>query len=197
MSQEEFGSNIVIKNTKSAVVLEWLEAFVLASFLVILLLIFVYKQISVVGSSMEPTLVGSSKSDPSRVGDRLIVSRMFYEPGVNDIVVIKSLGLEEIIIKRIVATENQVVDIDFDRGIVIVDGKIRNEPFIKEVTRYQPEEGYEYPITVPSGHVFVLGDNRNASTDSRDIRVGMIRETDIMGKAFFRIWPFDRIKKLN
>ncbi|MBQ4604064.1 MAG: signal peptidase I, partial [Clostridia bacterium] len=84
------------------------------------------------------------------------------------------------------------VDIDFDNGIIYVDGTALDEPYINEKTH--DRESFDKPVTVPEGHVFVMGDNRNASTDSRDDRVGFIREEYILGEALFRIAPFGRFK---
>ena len=123
----------------------------------------------VVGSSMYPTLED---------GDKIIVSNLFYTPKQGDIVVFrKDEYREEPLVKRIIAVEGQTVDIDFERGIVYVDG----EPL--------DPENFIGPVEVPEGCIFVMGDNRNASTDSRTTEIGMVDERCIMGKVYFTVFP--------
>ncbi len=148
---------------------------------------FFFRTVGVVGSSMYPTLENA---------DRIILSAFLFEPKNGDIVVTcqpsKSKVVEDVLVKRIIATEGQTVDIDFDSGIVYVDGEALDEPYINEPTR--DREDFHAPVTVPEGYVFVMGDNRNHSTDSRDNRVGLIREEYILGKALFRLAPFGQFK---
>ena len=127
--------------------------------------------------------------------DRIILSAFVIEPKQGDIVVTCQPSafsyIESTLVKRVIATEGQSVDIDFDQGIVYVDGEALDEPYVNELTH--DRESFA-PLTVPEDYVFVMGDNRNASTDSRDYRVGLIREDYIMGKALFRIAPFGQFK---
>ncbi len=199
MDKSKMENNIEKNKSVSKEILEWFESLCVALFVVILVFTFILKQVSVYGASMEPTLTGYSESNSSQIGDRLIINRFLYEPEINDIVVVKAQNLNggENIIKRVIATEGQKVDIDFEEGTVSVDGEIRNEPFIKEITKYEPQGGFEYPVEVPDECVFVLGDNRNNSTDSRDPLVGMVNKKDIMGKAILRIFPLDRMSTLK
>lgn len=154
---------------------------------VALTFIFFFRTVGVVGSSMYPTLHNT---------DRIILTACYDEPQNGDIVVTcqpsKSPEIPDVLVKRIIATEGQTVDIDFEKGVVYVDGAALDEPYINEPT-YDREDFVE-PVTVPEGYVFVMGDNRNASTDSRDNRVGMIREEYILGEALFRIAPFGQFK---
>ena len=149
--------------------------------------IFIFRTIGVVGNSMYPTLHN---------GDRIILSAFIDEPEYGDIVVTcqpdKSSVIEDVLVKRIIATEGQTVDIDFNAGVVYVDGVALDEPYTAEPT--YDRESFYHPVTVPEGHVFVMGDNRNASTDSRDSRIGFIREEYIMGRALFRMMPFGDFK---
>lgn len=148
---------------------------------------FLFRTVGVVGNSMYPTLEN---------GDRIILSAFIDEPENGDIVVTcqpdGSDAIEDVLVKRIIATEGQTVDIDFEKGIVYVDGEVLVEPYINDLTR--DREDFYRPVTVPEGYVFVMGDNRNHSTDSRDNRVGMIREEYILGEALFRMMPFGQFK---
>lgn len=149
--------------------------------------IFFFRTVGVVGDSMYPTLHNT---------DRIILTASYGEPEYGDIVVTcqpsKSPLIPDVLVKRVIATEGQTVDIDFQKGVVYVDGVALDEPYINEPTH--DRESFDRPVTVPEGHVFVMGDNRNASTDSRDHRVGFIREEYILGKALFRIMPFGNFK---
>lgn len=154
---------------------------------VVIAFVFFFRTVGVSGSSMYPTL-----SDY----DRIILSAYLFEPENGDIVVTcqpnKSPAIEDTLVKRVIAKGGQTVDIDFDNGIVYVDGVALDEPYINEPTR--DREDFYAPVTVPEGYVFVMGDNRNHSTDSRDNRVGLIREEYILGKALFRIMPFGQFE---
>ena len=103
----------------------------------------------------------------------------------------KQTLMEEPIVKRIIATEGQTVDIDFDDGVVYVDGKALDEPYVNEPVH--DRENFEGKITVPEGCVFVMGDNRNASTDSRDARLGCVDTRYIMGRVYFTLFPVKNI----
>ena len=162
-------------------VYEWVQALVCSVLAVVLLFTFVIRLIGVDGHSMVPTL---------QDGDRLMVLNSAlcggYAPG--DIVVLrKESFLPTPIVKRVIATEGQVVDIDFASGIVYVDGQRLHEDYINEQTF--TAEGTEFPLTVPEGGVFVLGDNRNHSNDSRDARLGTVDERYIIGRAVFLAFP--------
>ena len=160
---------------------EWVQALVCSVLAVVLLFTFVIRLIGVDGHSMVPTL---------QDGDRLLVlSSLLYDDYVyGDIVVLrKAEFLEEPIVKRVIATEGQTVDIDFESGSVYVDGALLDEPYINELTFLQ--EGTEFPLTVPEGCIFVMGDNRNHSSDSRDSRLGTVDTRYVIGKAVFLVFP--------
>lgn len=162
---------------------DWLQCVVYALVACILVFVFFFRTIDVVGHSMEPTLME---------GDKLIVSNLFYEPKYGDIVIIRKDSFsDQPIVKRVIATEDQVVDIDFEEGIVYVDGMALDEPYIAEKTRRELD--FDGKVTVPKGCVFVMGDNRNKSTDSRDESIGMVDKRYIIGHELIRILPFGSI----
>ena len=164
---------------------EWLETIAIALVAVVLLFTFVFRIVGVDGDSMKNTLYDE---------DRLIVSHLFYKPKAGDIVIItQPNAVNKPLVKRIVALGGQTVDIDTERGLVYVDGQVIDEPYIKEPTVRIPNPPVEFPYTVPEGCLFVMGDNRNDSLDSRSTAVGPIDERYILGKAVFRIFPFNRL----
>ena len=172
------------EKNKSRELYEWVQAMVFSVLAVVLAFTFGVRLIGVDGHSMVPTL---------QDGDRLMVLNAAlcggYEPG--DIVVLrKESFLPTPIVKRVIAVEGQVVDIDFGSGTVFVDGKPLREDYTSE--RTFTAEGTEFPLTVPEGSIFVLGDNRNNSTDSRDIQLGPIDTGYILGKAVLALWPMER-----
>ena len=122
-------------------------------------------------------------------GDRVVASGILYEPKQGDIIILKSDYYDQPLVKRIIAMENQTVDIDFETGIVYVDGEIIYEPYIYEPTYV--DEGFKGPVTVPEGCVFVMGDNRNESNDSRSPSIGFVDEREIFGKVLLVLLPTD------
>jgi signal peptidase I len=157
---------------------EWLQCVVSAVVACILFFVFIAKVDGIKGPSMMQTLQN---------GDTVILSSLFYTPKFQDIVFIKTDAYETPIVKRVIATEGQTVDIDFEKGIVSVDGRELQENYVNTPTTLQID--FHEAVTVPEGHVFVMGDNRNESSDSRDNRVGMIDVKDILGKVFFILIP--------
>ena len=159
----------------------WAQAAVTAVVGVILLFTFGVRLISVNGPSMQDTLY---------TGDQLLVlNAMFCDFKAGDVVVINDYNAElsDTLVKRIVAVGGQTVDIDFTTGAVYVDGALLDEPYIKEPT-YSPE-GVAFPLTLAEDEVFVMGDNRNHSTDSRDTRLGPVNEGYLQGKALLLVTP--------
>ena len=142
----------------------------------------VFRMVIVSGSSMYSTLWD---------GDWLIVlSNVFYqEPEYGDIIVAckDSFNDGEAIIKRVIATEGQTVDIDFEAGVVYVDGVALEEDYTFTPTNVR--EGTQFPLVVEKGCVFAMGDNRNESLDGRDPRIGQIDKREILGKALFLLYP--------
>ena len=163
---------------------EWAKAILFAAVIVFIMFRFIIQVVTVNGVSMEPTLEG---------GDRLIISNLFYTPAAGDIVVLSDeTGLDEALIKRIIALPGQAVDIN-ENGEVLVDGKVLSEPYIAERIDESHRGDMTYPLTVPEDSVFVMGDNRNHSTDSRDSQVGLVDEGEILGRVIFRLLPLSKI----
>jgi signal peptidase I len=154
--------------------------------LILFMLVYIlcFRVVIVVGNSMFDTLVD---------GDYLVlISNVFYtEPKHGDIIVASkdSFRNGECIVKRVIATEGQEVDIDFEKGIVYVDGEVLEEDYIYSETKLY--EGISFPLTVSEGCLFVLGDNRMDSKDSRSPEIGLIDKREVLGKAVFLLYPGD------
>ena len=134
---------------------------------------------------------GTSMCDTLQSGDYLLVlsSVLYGQPEAGDIIVLSKDTFRdgEPIIKRVIAVEGQTVDIDFAKGIVYVDGVALDEPYIATPTSLS--EGGVFPQVVEEGHVFVMGDNRNDSKDSRSPEIGQVDTREIIGKAVFLLLP--------
>lgn len=172
----------------------WLQALVMALVALILLFTFVGRIIAVDGPSMLPTL---------HDGDMLLLRSIGYTPEQGDIVVLTkdfSHYTDQPIVKRVIAVGGQTVRIDYEESKVYVDGVALDEPYINESIMIRPGPGSALSIeelTVPEGSVFVLGDNRNDSSDSRHVELGAIDERYILGKAVMILLPFRDLGLLN
>lgn len=125
-------------------------------------------------------------------GDRVIITNFCYTPQRGDIVVTdKNNYFKTPLIKRVIAIEGDTIKIDYSTGDVYINGEILSEDYIKEKIAISDKETLE--ITIPDGYVFLMGDNRNQSSDSRESVIGVINEKNIMGKAIFRIMPLEKI----
>ena len=161
---------------------------------------FVAQRTIVKGGSMEPTLIGTDASDPDKVGDNLIVDKIsfrFRDPERFEIIVFPyKLDQNTLLIKRIIGLPGETVEIRED-GFIYINGDRLKEGYGKEIIDLNHIGSVEYPITLGADEYFVLGDNRNNSSDSRYPMVGNIKREDIVGRAFFRIWPFSKIGEIH
>ncbi|MCH5202800.1 MAG: signal peptidase I [Oscillospiraceae bacterium] len=177
----------IVVNTSPLVgwIFDVAHSMILAVVLIVILLTFFFRIVNVDGRSMMNTLLDS---------DKVIVTNFLYTPKNEDIIVI-SHGAEydKPIIKRVIATENQTLKIDFENQRIYVDGTLIDEPYVSSELK---EGNTNIPSVVPEGKVFVMGDNRLESLDSRYSEIGLIDEDDIIGKAQFVIFPFTRIQYL-
>lgn len=164
----------------AAAAYEWVEAAIFALVCVVLVFTFLFRIVGVDGESMQNTLMNH---------DRLILTRLPLHAGAGDIVVINRYTAEPLV-KRVIAVEGDTIDIDPETLLVSVNGTVIDEPYLDCLT---PLLGFEGPLTVGEGQVFVMGDNRVNSHDSRSSDIGLVRVKDIMGKAVFRIWPLNSI----
>ena len=167
---------------------DWIHCLSIALIICVVIFAFFVRLIDVRGTSMNPTLNN---------GDKMLVSGLFYSPKAGDVVVFKKdeYDPERALVKRVIATEGQVINIDFDNGIVYVDGEAIQEDYIMEPTTNKID--FIGPQTVPEGCVFVMGDNRNASTDSRKTEIGMVDSRLILGKAYFVIYPLSQLRTIE
>ncbi|MBQ7002410.1 MAG: signal peptidase I [Oscillospiraceae bacterium] len=182
---------------------EIINTMLVSVFVVLMVFTYLARPVTVQGGSMKSTL---------QPDDKLLMYRLFYEPKQGDIVVINNTmghllsndgqvvesgaSLNKTIIKRVIATEGQTLDVDVVNDAVYVDGVALPESYINEFDM-QDAGVFNYPITIPEGYIFVMGDNRNHSTDSRSSTVGLVDVNDVLGKTYFRYAPFGEFGFLN
>lgn len=158
---------------------EYAETILFAMLLLVLLFTFVFRVAGVVGGSMEPTLYTK---------ERLLLTTHFYEPSCGDIVVIDRYT-QEPLIKRVIGVAGDTIRIDGVNGVVYRNGEALHEEYVSGPTSPKDMQG---EITVPEGYIFVLGDNRGVSKDSRSEEIGLLDTEDVVGRAIWRIWPINR-----
>ena len=185
LSQEaESGEELPERNQKLwGIVYDAVATLESAVIILILLFSLVLRPAAVIGDSMLPNFSG---------GDRVACVHSFsgYERG--DVIIIShATRKDESIIKRVIAVGGDTVDIDFYKGTVSGNGQVLDEPYVNAPVH--DRENFEGKITVPKGSVFVMGDNRNASTDSRDARLGCVDTRYIMGRVYFTLFPVKNI----
>ena len=162
-----------------AEVYDWIQCIIFALVFCGRLFVFAVRMVKVVGHAMVPT--------PEQK-DKVVISNLFYHPKQGDVAVLRKQTLmEEPIVKRIIATAGQTVDIDFETGEVSVDGPVLQEDYIHALTTV--DGGVHFPLTVAEGCILVLGDNRGISKDSRYPDVGQIDKRAVPGKAIFLLYP--------
>lgn len=186
-------------------VIEIVESTLLTVFVIIMIFTYLLHPVNVVGSSMNNTLFDGNRVFMTTVytgphyGDILVINNdMAYFLDENGKVIEKDItgsGLKECIIKRVIAEPGQTIDFDVDKEQVIVDGKVLDEPYIRQ-TVISDGGNFNFPITVPEGYYFVMGDNRRESADSRNGEVGLIKKEQIYGKAIVKYSPIKEFKFL-
>lgn len=163
-------------------IFEAAETVFIAVIFITIAILFFFRVIIVEGVSMENTLHG---------GEKIIITNFLYTPEKGDIVVTDSNNsYNKPLIKRVIATGGDTVKIEAQTGDVYINGQILTESYIKEEMT-PPADSLE--MTVPEGYLFLMGDNRNNSYDSRVEEIGAINEKDVLGKATLRISPFSKI----
>ncbi len=172
----------------------WLHDLVFCLAFVTVFFVFFVRLVGVSGPSMTPTLLD---------GDNVVLlSNFFYrDVEVGDVVVMRipSYDPKQPIVKRVIATEGQEVDINFETAQVYVDGVLLQEDYINDMLlpMINYADGLQYPVTVPEGCLFIMGDNRNQSADSRYAPIGLADEQYVMGKVLAVVWPWQRIGTLS
>lgn len=179
-------------------IMSFAEMLIIAFFLMTMIFTYVFRIATVSGDSMENTLLS---------GDKLITTAFCNSPEQGDIVIVYAAdavtlddygnleinkGLRKTLVKRVIAVEGQTIDIDFERGAVYVDNVMLDESYITGLTHM--DEGAfteQYPLTVPEGYVFVMGDNRQVSKDSRSSEIGFVAVENITGKVLLCISPLE------
>ena len=172
---------------------EFTETLIISMFIAVMIFTYIFSVVTVKGDSMKETLCS---------GDRVFVNMLSRDFAQGDIVIInaersftlddsgnltENRGIGETIVKRVIASGGQSVDIDFTRGTVRVDGVVLDEKYLENGLTHMDGGAFtgHYPVTVPDGYYFVMGDNRGSSKDSRSEEIGFIPEDSIAGEVMF------------
>lgn len=161
-------------------------------------IIFVFAFMSVIFTFIirDANVVGNSMLDTLHSDDKILMTNFMYKPKCGDIVAINAENqIEKRIIKRVIATEGQTLVVDYSKNAVYVDGIQIDEPYVSSITR-EPSNPLQIPYVIPEGYIFVMGDNRIISLDSRDKSIGLVSVNDVIGKAQFIVYPFGRFTYL-
>lgn len=161
-------------------------------------IVFVFAIMSVMFTFVirDANVVGNSMLDTLHSDDKILITNFMYEPKCGDIVAINAENqIEKRIIKRVIAVGGQTLVVDYAKNAVYVDGIKIDEPYVSSLTR-EPSNPLQIPYVVPDGYIFVMGDNRIISLDSRDKSIGLVSVNDVIGKAQFIVFPLDRFKYL-
>lgn len=188
--------NSASKQSFAADMFDWIEMIVLSACIVLLIFTFVARPARVDGNSMQETLHDS---------EMLLISDLFFAPDYGDVIVFQKVNSihPAPMVKRVIATEGETIDIDFDTWKVTItdaDGNthiLDESAYRKLATDARVTSDLEFPITVGEGQLFVMGDNRNHSMDSRSSAVGLVDEEEIIGKVLCRIFPLNKIGSIN
>lgn len=182
---------------------DFLEILIISFFVMLMISTYIFRIFTINGDSMRDTL---------KSGDKVITWNICNNLKQGDIVVIRAEnsitlndgnsleikdGINETIVKRIIATGGQTIDIDFGSGAVYVDNKRIFEEYLKLGLTHKDEGAFDYPVTVPQGYIFVMGDYRSVSEDSRSAEIGFIPTENIIGKVIFRISSLNKIRKIG
>ena len=163
-------------------ILEWYDALAVAVAVIALVFTFGLRVVQVDGHSMQPTLLN---------GERLLMTPL-GSPDYGDVVIVDSyIPYGKPLVKRVIGKAGDTIDIDFTAGIVYRNGEALDEPYTAEPT--YTYEGIDFPLTVPDNCLFIMGDNRNGSKDSRSTDIDCVDTRDILGTALWRILPFSKI----
>ncbi|MDE6518934.1 MAG: signal peptidase I [Ruminococcus sp.] len=213
VNEQNTKENIKKKGNVVKDIIDIAESTIATIFVVVLIFTYVLHPVNIVGHSMLPTLNSTAKDEDT---DKIFMSTVFFDVKYGDILVIdkmenylldssgnayipESSAINECIIKRVIAVGGQTIDIR--DGHVYVDDEMLNEPYINEPdsTADLSDGAFtgQYPITVPDGYYFVMGDNRNHSTDSRARSVGLIKKDQIYGKALVKYYPLNEFRILT
>ena len=191
--------------------IELLESTLITVFIIVMIFTYILHPVNIDGRSMVPTLNKNLTAEREKNGDndKVFMNTVFFDVKYGDILVIDKdknyllddsgkpyqpqydMPINECIIKRVIAVGGQTVSIE--NGKVTVDGEVLDEPYIAE-DAYTEDDGAfggQYPITIPEGYYFVMGDNRNHSTDSRARSVGLVKRDQIYGKAIIKYSPLE------
>jgi len=164
---------------------EWYNSIIVAVSIVVIMLTFFFRLVNVDGTSMQQTLQDK---------DRVLVSNLFFTPKSGDVIIISHGEVyDKPLVKRVIATEGQSLKIDFQEQVVMVDGIVIDEPYKYTA---MSEGGANIPTVIPKGKIFVMGDHREVSMDSRHKDIGLIDAENVLGKVYYVMFPFDHFKKV-